>query len=123
MTYSVQVVLLIDLSLDLALHTQAHNVGVSLASDCRRIRVDYCKSFLESSNALSCILLFFLDIVFEVARQRLDLLDLLGQVCAETTKLVDHIGFNVPGLVGLNDSLLVEIAEEAVRIVQATIAE
>lgn len=118
-----QVVLLVNLTFDLALNSQAHDIGVSLASNSRGIGVDHRQSLFKGCYSLPCAFLFFLNVVLEVARQRFDLLDLLGQVRAKTAELVDDVCFDIAGLVGLRNSLFVEVTEEAVRLVQAAVAE
>ena len=121
--HPVKIVLLVDLPLHLALNTQTDDIGVAFASNCRGIRVNHRQGFLESCDALTRRLLFLFDIVLEVAGQRFDLFDLLGQVCSETTELVDDICLDVSGLVCLEDGLLVVVAEETAGLIQAAVAK
>lgn len=117
-----QIILLVDLAFDLALNTQTHNVWIALTGDRGRIGVHHGERLFKRGHAFSRVLFLLFDIVLEVARERLDLLDLLRKVRAQPAKLVDHICFDVPGFVRLYDGLLVKVAEETVRIVQAAVA-
>ena len=118
-----EVVLLINLPLHLALDTQTHDIGISLACDCRGVGVGQSQRLLECCYTLPCSLLFLLDVVLEVARQRLNLLYLLRKISPEAAELVDDVGLNVPCFVGLKDGLLVEIAEDAVSVVESSFYE
>jgi len=119
----VEVILLINLPLHLALDTQTNDIGISLACNCRGVGVGQSQRLLKCCYTLPRGLLFLLDVVLEVARQRLDLLDLLRKISPEAAELVDDVCFNVPRLVGLEDGLLVEIAEDAVGVVQTSFYE
>jgi hypothetical protein len=116
-----QVVLLVNLPLDLALHSQANDIRVALACNSRRIRVDYRQRLFECRHALPCCLLLLLDIVLEVARQRLDFLNLLRQISSQAAELVDDVGLNIAGLIGFDNGLLVEVAQDAVGVVEAAL--
>ena len=116
-----KVVLFVNLPLDLALDSEANHVRVALACDRRWVRVNQRERLLKCSHALPCRLLLLLDIVLEIARQGLDLLDFLCEICSKAVELVDDVRLDVAGLVRFDDGLLVEVAEYAVRIVEAAI--
>jgi hypothetical protein len=116
----VEIVLLVNLSLDLALNTQADDVGIAFTRDSTRVGIDHSQRFLELRYTFSCILFLPLDVVLEIARERLDLLDLLSEICSKAAELIDDISLDVSCLVGLGNGLLVEVAENAVSIIQAS---
>lgn len=118
-----EVVLLVNLPLDLALDAQTDNIWVSLACYSCRVGIDQCERLLKHCDALSCVLLFLFDVVLEVARERLDLLYLLCKICAQAAQLVDHVGLDIASLVSLDNCLLVKVAENAVRIIEAPFGE
>ena len=67
MTYSVKIILLVNLSLDLALDAQTNDIGISLARDSSGVRIDQGQCLLKCCHALPRSLLFLLDVVLEVA--------------------------------------------------------
>jgi hypothetical protein len=115
-----KIVLLINLPLDLTLDTQTNYVRISLACDSIRVRVYQSQRFLERCHALPRGLLLLLDVVLEVARERLDLLDLLRKICAQAAQLVDHIRLDIAGFVRFHHGLFVEIAQYAIGVVEAS---
>jgi hypothetical protein len=117
----VKVVLLVNLPLDLALDAQANYVWIALARDSIGIRVDQSKSLLKRCHTLPRGLLLFLDVVLKIARKGLDLLDLLRKIRAEAAQLVDYIRLNVASFVCLDHGLLVEVAHDAIGIVEAAV--
>lgn len=118
-----KIVFFVKLLFYLTLDTEAHYKGIALASDRRRVRVDYCQGFLEGCDTLSCGLFLLLHVVLKVPRERLDLLDLLRQISSETTELIDDICLDITSLVGLGDGLFVKVAEDAVCIIQSSLNE
>jgi hypothetical protein len=116
-----KVVLFVNLLLDLTIDTQTHYVWISFARDGIGVRVDQSQRFLERSHALPRRLLLLLDVVLEIARKGLDLLDLLRKVRAEAAQLVNDIRFDVASFVCLHHGLLVEVAHDAIGIIEASI--
>jgi hypothetical protein len=116
-----EVVFFVNLLLDLTIDTQTHYVWISFACDSIWVRVNQSQRLLERSHALPCRLLFLLDVVLKVARKGFDLLDLLRQIRAEAAQLVDDIRLDVASFVRLHHSLLVEVAHDAVGIIEASV--
>jgi hypothetical protein len=118
-----KIVLLIDLPLNLTFDAQADHIRVALACNSGGVGVDQSQCFLERCHALPCSFLFLLHAVLEVAREGLDLLDLLRKIRSQAAQLVDDIGFDVAGFVCFDDGLLVEVAKYAVCVVEAALGK
>lgn len=117
---SVQVVLFFDLPLYLLLDLESLNERVMLANRRGRVMRRRVESLLVGLNGSASTVLLLVDIVLEVAGQGLDLLDLLGQVIAKSLQLVDDVCLDVLCLVRFVDGVLVVVAENVVRFIDAT---
>lgn len=118
-----EVVFLVNLSLDLAINTQTDHIGITFASNCGGIRVNKRESFFECCDTLACGFLLFLNGVFEVARQGFDFLDLLSQIRPQTTQLVNDFILNIPSFVGFCDRLLMKVSQDPIRIIESALGK
>ncbi|RBQ70685.1 hypothetical protein VDGD_21507 [Verticillium dahliae] len=108
----VQVVLLIDLALHLPVDSETQEVGVLLAGRGGRVRVALANGLLQRLDQFARGVHLLLDRVLEVARQALDLLDLLVQVTAESCQGQDDVLLDLSGLVRLDNGVLVVDAQD-----------
>lgn len=76
-TYLVQIVLFVNLSLNLSVYGQSQQIGILLASSLGRIKGGLAKSLLQVIDGFSCVFHLLANRAFEIARETLDLLDLL----------------------------------------------
>ena len=76
--YPVEVVLLINLSLNGAVHAESDNKRIIFAGRVAALMVDVLQSILQLLDLTPCSLLFLVDRVLKVAAQTLDLLYLLA---------------------------------------------
>jgi hypothetical protein len=74
----VKIVLLVNLSLDRAVHAESDNKRIILASGVAALMIDMLQSILQLLDLTPCSLLFLVDRVLKVTAQALDLLDLLA---------------------------------------------
>ena len=92
---------------------------VVLPCGSRWVAVRDIESVLISGHVAPRDLLLLVDRVLEISRERLDLFDLLAQICSKPRQLVDHLILNVPGLVRLSQRLLMIVAQYSVGVVEA----
>jgi len=98
MTYSVKIILLVNLSLNGTVDAEPDEKRVALGTIAD---IGVIKSIGKSRNGLSGRLSFLVNRVLEVAAQTLDLLDLLGEIGTKTAQGLDDVGLDILGLVGL----------------------
>lgn len=114
-----EVVLLIQLSLDLAIDSQAEKVRILLPGRRGRINLTLVQDVVESADGLGGDVHLSVDRVLKVAGQILDLLDLLLKIAPEPGKGEDDVFLNLLGLVGLVDGVLVVGAQKLQGVVDA----
>lgn len=115
-----QIVLLLDLPCDLPVNPEFDNEWITFARRSMRVSFSDAQRFLQVPHSSSRAFRFSIYVVFEVARQALDLLDLLRQVAPQSCKLYYNIFFQHFRLVTLMDRLLVIVAENVGCIANAT---
>lgn len=71
---------------------------------------------MQVADQFASALDFPVHIILEIARQALNLLDLLLQVVAEAHELVDDLALHLCGLVGFEIALPVKVAQDLGRI-------
>lgn len=116
--YLVQVVLLLDLSLDLAVDGQAQEIGILLPRDGGGIDVAVAEHVLQVVDGPPGAVHLLVDRILEVAGQALDLLDLQVEVAPQAGEGLDDVLLDLAGLVGLEDGRLVVVAQDAQGVVQ-----
>lgn len=118
-----EIIFLVDLPFNLAIHRQSYHKWIALTNDSRRIDVDSRKGVFQMGHSFTSIFLLLLDGILEITRERLDFLDLAPKISPQTAQLCNHIALNIPRLVRFDDGLLVVVTENPVRFVDAAIGE
>ncbi|PNY29179.1 hypothetical protein TCAP_00901 [Tolypocladium capitatum] len=113
----VEVVLLVNLALDLAIYGQTQQVRILPTRRGRGINLVLVQDIGERVHGLFCAVHFAIDGVLEVAGKVLDLLDLLLEIAPETGEGEDDVLLDLLGLVGLLDGGPVVVAQELEGIV------
>lgn len=85
--------------------------------------VDLAEGFLVCLHSSLGGVLFLVDRVLEVARETLNLLDLLLQIASQACQLHDDFVFEVSSFVRLSYSLLVEVTQDVSSITNAATCE
>lgn len=119
-TYSVEVVLLVNLPLNGTVNTKLNQEGVAFGCV---VVVGVVQGISKSNDSLACALLLLIHCILEVTIQALNLFDLLGQITAQSTERADHVSLNILGLVGLGQRVLVVVGENATCVCQATVGD
>jgi hypothetical protein len=109
-THPVKVVFLVDLLFDLLINVHFDDVRIAFPRGGGGLMIHKAQSFLVCLDNSLGLLLLFVDGVLEITRETLDLLYLLLQIAAKARKLHDHLVFEIFSLVGLAESLLMEVA-------------
>ena len=114
--YPVKIVLLVNLPLDRAIHTESDNKWIIFAGGIAAFVVDMLQSILQLLDFTPCSILLLVDGVLEVTAQTLNLLDLLAQVTAQARKTTNDVAFDFARLVGFGERVPVEVFQDASRV-------
>ena len=115
-----QVVLFLDLPCDLPVNPEFNDEWITFARRSMGVGFSDAQRLLQITHSSSRAFRLFIYVILEVARQALDLFDLLRQVAPQSCKLYNNIFFQRFRLVTLVDRLLMIVAENVCGIANAT---